>query len=263
MKKILASNFLNYHKIDGVKIPNKWDNTNKILDCILNNLNGNDGILFVASDPKSYERIKEYSDIFFESLRLSGISFNNYYILTDKTKDNVEEYVNNSNMIFISGGDTPTEMDFLNSINFSKYLVSYDGLVLGQSAGALNMANDVYNSPEFVGDLAQTHFKGLGLVDFNIEPHFVFDDNNFDEDEKYQRESILQESKTSDIIGVCNGSHILVDDNSITIYGESYFISNGKILPIIENGCTKLIDNLNNIHNEELDGSSTFSKRSK
>ena len=86
-------------------------------------------------------------------------------------------------------------------------------------------------------------FQGLGLTNINIEPHFVLDDSNFDESEKYQRNAVLSESNYRKIYGQCNGSHILIDnDGNATIYGETYLISNGQISLACENGYNKEIN---------------------
>lgn len=56
------------------------------------------------------------------------------------------------------------------------------------------MADDVFNSPEKMENSEPVFFKGLGLTNINIEPHFMLDDSNFDESEKYQQNAILSES---------------------------------------------------------------------
>lgn len=242
MIKILMSDFKHYHKVNGEKVANELDNSNGIVDQIKNKLSGNNAILFVASSPEDKEKISLYTKLLFEGFKLSGVYFDEYLVLDDSTVDKTEEYIDKANMIFLSGGDTYIQNEFFKRINLRKKLEKFNGLIIGQSAGAINMADDVFNSPEEMEKSEPVFFQGLGLTNINIEPHFMLDDSNFDEFEKYQRNAILSESNNRKIYGQCNGSHILIDnDGNATIYGETYLISDGQISLICENGYNKEI----------------------
>ena len=243
MIKILMSDFKHYHKLNGEKIANELDNSNGIVNQIKNSLNGNNAILFIASSPDDKEKIELYSKLLFEGLKLSGVSFKEYLVLDSSTVDKTKEYIDKANMIFLSGGDTYIQNEFFKRINLREKLEKFNGLIIGQSAGAINMANDVFNSPEEMEKSEPVFFQGLGLTNINIEPHFVLDDSNFDESEKYQRNAVLSESNNRKIYGQCNGSHILIDnDGNVTIYGKTYLISNGQISLACENGYNKEIN---------------------
>lgn len=191
MIKILMSDFKHYHKLNGEKVANELDNSNGIVDQIKNSLNGNNTLLFIASSPDDKEKINLYTKLLFEGLKLSGISFNEYLVLDSSTVDNAQEYIDKANMIFLSGGDTYIQNEFFKRIHLREKLEKFNGLIIGQSAGAINMADDVFNSPEEMEKSEPVFFKGLGLTNINIEPHFMLDDSNFDESEKYQRNAIL------------------------------------------------------------------------
>ena len=179
MIKILMSDFKHYHKEDGIKVANKLDNSNFIVDHIKNSLSNFNTILFIASTPDDKEQVQLYSSLLFEALKLSGISFNEYLILDSSTSNKIDEYIKKANMIFLSGGDTFVQNEFFNIIQLKDKLSNYEGLIIGQSAGALNMAFDVFNSPEEQEKSEPVFFKGLGLTNINIEPHFVYDDYDY------------------------------------------------------------------------------------
>ena len=242
MVKILMSDFKHYHEENGKKVANEFDNSNGIVDQIKNNLNDNNAMVFIASTPDDKEKINMYTELLFEGLKLSNISFNEYLILDSSTADKAQEYIDKVNMVYLSGGDTYLQSEFFKKIDLREKLKYFNGLIIGQSAGALNMAEDVFNSPEEMEESEPVFFKGLGLTDINIEPHFVLDDSGFDETKKYQRNAIISESNNRKIYGQCNGSHILIDnDGNATTYGETYLISNGQISLICENGHNKSI----------------------
>lgn len=235
MKKIfLTSNLKHYHKIDNKKIANKIDNTNRLVDQLKENICNYNTIVYVASDSSNIDKINEYSNLLFESLKLSGIYFKNYYILDDRTKHNATNYIKQADLIFLSGGDTYIQNEFFSIINLKYLLKEYCGVIIGQSAGSINLADNVYNSPENGYNSEPIHFSGLGLTQINIEPHFNIETSNLNELESYQRDNILNESLSRTIYALCDGSHIFETDNSIVIYGKSYIIRRGGISLLCE-----------------------------
>lgn len=246
MKKLFfTSNTKHYHKVNGEKIPNEIDNTNGIVEQIKRLIGGNHAILFIAASPDDSEKTDSYSSLIFGGLKLSGITFSEYLVLDNRTKNNAGEYVKRANVIFLSGGDTYIENEFFSEIHLKELLEGFKGVIIGQSAGSINMAGSVYNSPE-EGDLSEPiYFEGLRLSSINIEPHFVLDTNGFDEMQMYQRKHLLEESKRRPIYALCDGSHILETDESIMIYGKSFLIKDGHIIQICDDRKSLNIDTVN------------------
>ena len=231
---ILASDLKSYNKDNGNIVPTKIDNINYLVDNIKCNIKNNKGLLFIPSDMNDEERPQKNFDILVDSLKLSGVNFQNTYLLTLDNKEKLEEYISDSSLIFLSGGVTYTQHLLFEELNLSELLKKYDGLIIGQSAGAINLADNVYNSPESLEE-KNIYFKGLGLTDINIEPHFELDIDTKDQLELYQRNHILKESNNRIIYGIPDGSYILINDKNTYIYGESYLIKDGKIALINSN----------------------------
>ena len=162
-----------------------------------------------------------------EALNLSGLFFDEYLVLDNRNKDNVSKILEDSSLIFLCGGNTYKQNKFFNEINLKNYIKELDCVVVGISAGAINSAKDVFNSPEEEEDLINPmYLSGLELTNINIEPHF--DANNENE---LQQKYIIEESFNRIIYGIPDGSYI--KDN--IIYGECYKIENGKIELICNN----------------------------
>lgn len=227
MIKILTSSFNNYYVLDNKKIAQQLDNKNNIVECIKDNLKDNQTMLFIPSDINDKEKTNMYSSILFESFKLSGILFEEYIVLDDISK--TKEYVDKASLIFLSGGDTYIQNKLFSKMNLKQCLKNYNGLIIGQSAGTINMATKAYNSPEEMEQSEPILFNGLGLVNINVEPHFIYNEDEFNEAELYQREDIIYNSYERKIYGQCDGSHIVIDDNNIKVYGETYLIHNGSI----------------------------------
>lgn len=237
MIRYLTSDFGNYEKKDGQKITYPIDNINGIVDQFKNDIKKYDKVVFVSSDinnPK--EKTMEYANIFFDSLKMVGIEFRNYLILDGSKIKEAKQYIDGADLVLLSGGDTYNQHLFFEAMDLKSILEDYQGVLIGQSAGALNMSLNVFNSPEEMEESEPIFFDGLGLVDINIEPHFEYDTSNFDEAQKYQREAIIKESFNRPIYGQVNKSYIRIDgDNNAVIYGETYLIENGNIVKICDN----------------------------
>ena len=237
MIRILTSDFKNYEKKDGIKITRPMSNENGLVDQLKNALKRNKKVVFVSSDINSTpDSVVSYARIFFDSMKMVGITFEEYCILDGTKVNKAKEYIENADLVFLCGGGTYNQHLLFEKINLKLLLSTYFGVVMGQSAGAINMAEHCFNSPEELEESEPVFFEGLGLTNINIEPHFVYDTSRFNENEKYQRKVIIDESYNRPIYGQCNGSHVFIDENNIaTIYGETYLIINGNIEKICEN----------------------------
>lgn len=229
MIKILTSLLDTYKEVNGEKKVKEIDNNEGFITLIKKYLKGNVSILFIASTPNDFEKVDMYSSLLFESLKLSGIIFDEYNVLDSRTIERTGEFIDKADFIFLSGGNTFLQSEFFEKIKLKELLKNYDGIIVGQSAGSINMAKNVFNSPEQGENSEPIYLEGLGLTEINIEPHWKTDTSKFDEYEKYQREYILEESKKRDIYALCDGSYITIIDNEINMYGKIYKIKNGSI----------------------------------
>ena len=231
----LTSNPGGIKKENGKRIPIKFLEDNNFLLNLKKHIKKTRKFVMVASDPDNYEKNDLLLQIDIESLKLSGLTFQKYLVLDGRNKNNVLEVLHGANLIILCGGNTLIQNNFFNSINLKKYLKNIDSVIIGISAGSINAAFNVYNSPECEEDLkVSPYFKGLELTSFNIEPHFILDDlsNN---DKILQRNEILKESFRREIIALPDGSYIMQSDKICNLYGDAYRIKDGIITKICDN----------------------------
>lgn len=238
MNLFLTSNIGGIKKENGIKRATKFFENNKFLLNLKESLKKNNKFVLIASNPEDIEKNDSYLELEIEAFNLSGISFKKYLVLDNRTKQNISQILKDSSLIFLSGGDTYTQNQFFNEINLKEHLKGLDCVVVGISAGSINSAKDVFNSPEEEEDLINPmYLSGLELTNINIEPHF--DTNNENE---LQKKYIMEESFNRNLYGLPDGSYI--KDN--IIYGECYKIENGEIELICnDNQTLKLEDNNN------------------
>jgi len=162
--------------------------------------------------------------------------------LDRRNADKAQELVNAADWIILGGGHVPTQNAFLNEIGFAKMLEDYDGLVMGISAGSMNMARVVYAQPEEKGEAIdpkyKRYLKGLGLTDVQILPHYYMcKDMEVDGLHVYEDLAIPDSKKRGDRYYVFpDGTFLLGKDGKETIFGEMYIIENGVMRKITDDG---------------------------
>lgn len=235
MTTFLTSNIGGIKKENGKKIVTKLFEDNNFLNNLKLYLKGHNKFVLIASDPNSYERNDLFLNMDKEAFKLSGIEFKEYVLLDNRNSNDIKSVFQNSDLIILSGGDTFIQNKFFNEINLKEYIKNIDSVIVGISAGSINAAKEVYNSPEKEEDLINPEIlEGLYLTNINIEPHFDIDEFN-SEYRKIQLDSMIKESYNRVIYALEDGSYILVNNNNNTIYGKCYKIHNGTIELICDN----------------------------
>lgn len=229
MKKLFLTSGMGL--VDNNRNVKVMDNTNEIINQLKKCIKNYDTFTFICSNPKNYKKNDNYANCTFESFKLSGFPFEKLIVIDDRFKENIADTILSSDLVFLSGGDTYTEMQFFEKIRLREILKKFDKIIIGQSAGSINMACNVFNSPEEENDLKNpSSYRGLELTTINVEPHFKLENYN-----EFQRKYILEESNDRELYALIDGSYVYVDKD-IIVYGESYLIKNESIKQICENG---------------------------
>ena len=128
-------------------------------------------------------------------------------------------YLEKSNIIYLLGGNPFIQLEYLQKTKYSDIIQHTSSLVMGVSAGAMNLAvNSYYSKDEDYPE--SIIYKGLGLTNITIDPHF--DINNLE-----QVKEIKDNSKNIKIIGLPNDSAIVISDNNMEFIGKVYIFENG------------------------------------
>ena len=221
MVLFLTSNIGGIKKENGQKIPVEFYSKNQFLLNMKKSLKNNKKFVLIASNPFNFEQNDKFLEMDIEALKLSNLSFDECLILDNRNKTKVSEVLKDSSLIFLCGGNTYIQNQFFNEIDLKNYIKDLDSTIVGISAGAINSANIVFNSPEEDNDLSNPYILvGLGLTEFNIEPHFDIHNDNI-----LQMKSILDESYKRVIYGLPDGSYIVGNK----VYGRCYKIYQGNI----------------------------------
>jgi dipeptidase E len=178
--------------------------------------------LFIKTASEVYGENPEWLEADRSKLRDAGFNVIDYTV-TGKSSNEVEQELKKYNVIFISGGNTYYLLEKLQESNTSRvikraveagmpYIGSSAGSVIaGPNVKPVGKLDDIEKAPHLRG------FRGLGLVDFVVYPHWGF--------EKYLDESIenMKENYVKDYKFI-----LLTDNQFITVVGNMYRIEEVK-----------------------------------
>lgn len=175
-------------------------------------------MIFIASSLDNYDQ----NDQYFKELKKY---FKKYkikeFILIDSrvSKFATIQHLRNSDIIFLMGGNPVLQLEFIKGYEISTLLEDYKGIIIGMSAGAINLAERSYISRD--EDFDNSFFyEGLRLTNITVNPHFDF--NN-----KKQKKDLLE---LDNIVGLPDNSFIKVNKfGEVTYFGEYYIKENNKI----------------------------------
>lgn len=137
-----------------------------------------------------------------------------------------------SDVIYLAGGNTFYFLKHLRESGFLKELKKFSdrgGVIAGLSAGAIIMTPTIYLAgyPKHDSDLNEVNLKNLrslGLVDFEILPHYS--------NSKKTSDALIRYSKRirRPIFGCPDGSGIIVNGIEIRFIGEIFIFFRGQKL---------------------------------
>ena len=174
--------------------------------------------------------------LFIPYARPSGISHNKYTEIAQEafskigkkvigihSLENPVEAVNNAKGIFIGGGNTFVLVSELYRKNTLEVLrkVIFDGLpYLGTSAGS-NICGITMNTTNDMPIINPPSFKTLGVIPFNINPHYLDPDPSSKHmgETREIRINEFHTQSTIPVIGIREGSWLQVKNDTILLKG--------------------------------------------
>lgn len=116
-----------------------------------------------------------------EALIQVGFSFTEYTI-TGKTREEIEQTLKGFDILYMSGGNGFYLLEKIQESNCAEILqkfVEEGNIYIGNSCGSYIASPDIYPTlrPDYVGTAPSLKgYKGLGLVDFIVFPHWGSDE---------------------------------------------------------------------------------------
>ncbi|MBP5152440.1 MAG: Type 1 glutamine amidotransferase-like domain-containing protein [Lachnospiraceae bacterium] len=239
MKAILASSLGGQIKVDGKRIPTKLMENNGLLDIIRSSWKENSNILIISGSPAFYDKNDSVLFCLRESFSLSGLSFKDF-LMCDERNTEIINRLPETDVLILAGGHVPSQNAFFKELKLKERLSGWDGLLIAWSAGSMNCAETVYAGPELLGEALDPEYQrwteGLGITGINIFPHFEELKDEMLDGMRLIEDITYSDSFGHEIIALNNGSYIVIENGTETLYGEAYSIKNGTQKQICENG---------------------------
>ena len=126
------------------------------------------------------EEIKDHVSFLTSQLAEAGIVFEKQIILTKSmSQEDLIEHIKTADLIYLSGGYPFIQRTFVLGNNLYDSLHEYEGIILGISAGAMNMSKHIIMVTDGENSSETRIEDGLGLVDFSVYPHCAFSGDVF------------------------------------------------------------------------------------
>lgn len=172
-------------------------------------------LVFVASDFSLHQRTEQYLRHFEALFSEKGIRFHQSKIVDYRIHaDEAIGFIQAADVVWLAGGSTLTQIRQIKEYNLIPALRERVGITIGMSAGSINMAKQVVLAKDLEDEVPELSvYEGIGLVDFNIEPHI-------DHASEEHLEDVRVASKIAPIYGLCDESFILELDGDFTVFGQ-------------------------------------------
>ena len=126
-------------------------------------------------------------------------------------------------------GDILKQNEFLMKNDLKPIIKTFKKVVIGISAGAINLSNISLCSKDEEDGVEKTiTYEGIGRINYTIEPHFDIDNKILLQNELYP----LSEKMTIYCLPINTGVRI-IDSNFEILYGDFYTIYKKSIKNII------------------------------
>jgi cyanophycinase len=161
----------------------------------------------------------------------AGIRFDDYQLINNRVlKEDAQALLQKASVIFLLGGDTLKQNAFLADYELADWIKGSDAVVMGASAGAINMSAKWVCSKNF-GYPVETSsvYDGIGLGHFSVLSHFDLENNLA----LVQRElsSLSEEMK---VYASNKDCAVRTQGDKIDILGRVYLISHSEIRKLEE-----------------------------
>ncbi|MCW4000830.1 MAG: Type 1 glutamine amidotransferase-like domain-containing protein [Candidatus Bathyarchaeota archaeon] len=161
---------------------------------------------------KPYQKRKLLTD-YFASLGASTVDFAEYEAMAD-----VAEKIAAADLLYLTGGQASILIERAKKMGLDGLLRSFDGVIVGRSAGALALCRRCVTTVRNNGRVRVV--DGLGLADITLKAHYHSEKD----------EALKRFSRETPIFAVPSNSALLWDEGEMSALGEVYVFSGGERL---------------------------------
>ncbi len=191
-------------------------------------LTNRDSLVFVSAWPTDYERNDSDSTGMHGMFEECNIPFARHYVIDNRMEaSHATRLIQESSCVFLMGGHPGLQLQLLRDTGLDAAICDTAAVVLGVSAGAINMAKRSLDTKE-----SPIPYDGLGLADITVKPHFKLENQQV-------LSTLLQISMELPICAMEDDSAIFVAGDRISYTGQIHWLSKGIIRPLSQGSLLK------------------------
>ncbi|MER2129090.1 Type 1 glutamine amidotransferase-like domain-containing protein [Solibacillus sp.] len=180
-------------------------------------------LVMISSNPLFYEDDGATERSWLDQ---AGILFDEYHLINYRVqKEDAQTLIQKASVIFLLGGNTVKQNEFLVEYELSDWIKNSSAIVMGASAGAINMSAKWLCSKNFGYNVETSSvYEGVGLDDFSILSHFDLENNM-----ALVQEELSTLSEEMNVYASNKDCAVRIKEDKIDILGQVYLISHSKI----------------------------------
>ena len=191
--------------------------TDEINQVLRENLPVREKLVFISAWPEDHARNDEDSDGMHQMFAERGMGFASHFVIDRRTSPaEAAELVRAAGCVFLMGGDPVLQMALIRDLGLVSPLRDSRAVILGVSAGAMNMGKqvaEIWDSKAF--------YEGLGFADITIKSHYTEGDWFI---------PLLKElSRAHPIVAMEDESAIFINEDGKRALGRMWLFDGGEI----------------------------------
>ena len=177
-------------------------------------------IVFVSAWPDDHKKNDSDAAGMHDMFKEIDLPFTQFHVIDNRMEfTHSNDLICEASCIFLMGGHPGLQIKFLQKTGLDNVICKNYSVLLGVSAGAINMAKNSLDTKE-----SNIPYKGLGLVNITVKPHF-------DIKNQHILSNLLSISMEMNICAMEDNSAIFILGDKISNIGKIHWISQGKIYP--------------------------------
>lgn len=195
----------------------------KLVNVLNEDIRDRKSLVMIIAESSDYKDEQVNIDGIFERawFNRANIFFDEYHLIDYRMqKEDAQRLIQNASVIFLCGGYPQYQKALLTEYELPDLIKKSDAVVMGTSAGGMNM------SDEYVDEC--TVYEGIALNHFSFEAHFDHENTMLIE------ERFALSEKMDIYVAADKDGAVRVKGSKIDIIGNVYLISNSKIRKLLE-----------------------------
>jgi EAL domain-containing protein (putative c-di-GMP-specific phosphodiesterase class I)/GGDEF domain-containing protein/peptidase E len=193
-------------------------------------------ILYVPCNPRAEKENDHQKQRLLDVFEFENLPVKEVFMLEEINEKPLTDLVEWADVVYLAGGHCPTQLAFMKRIGFKEALASFEGIIIGLSAGSMNAAYNVYLMPEYPEEVTDPNYvrfsEGLDITNVQMIPHRDYMLEYKIGDMDYIKDVVIPDSYGRRFYLISDGSYFKIKNGKTTFKGVGDIIEDGAITPM-------------------------------